>query len=255
MADEKTAREPRVGGRIDALAPWALAIGALLAVAGFVANFTVAPLVNGATVAEPAMIGGTLVGNKLLLSQKIFYWHMPVAMASFTALVFTAYYSVRFLITKKYCYDVRAKLATEISLVFVLCTMATGEMWTRFEWGVWWTWDPRLTTYLILMLIIIAYFILRNAVEDTERRAVYSSVFGILIFIDVPICFMITRLIPSSVHPVIFRTDSGLSPEMLLPLLLSLFGFLLIAFGLYRLRLRAQLMEDALVRIQDKLED
>ena len=255
MADEKTAREPRVGGRIDALAPWALAIGALLAVAGFVANFTVAPLVNGATVAEPAMIGGTLVGNKLLLSQKIFYWHMPVAMASFTALVFTAYYSVRFLMTKKYCFFVRAKLATEISLVFVLCTMATGEMWTRFEWGVWWTWEPRLTTYFVLMLMIFGYFILRNAVEDTERRAVYSSVFGILIFIDVPICFMITRLIPSSVHPVIFRTDSGLSPEMLLPLLLSLFGFLLIAFGLYRLRLRAQLMEDALVRIQDKLED
>ena len=255
MADEKTAREPRVGGRIDALAPWALAIGALLAVAGFVANFTVAPLVNGATVAEPAMIGGTLVGNKLLLSQKIFYWHMPVAMASFTALVFTAYYSVRFLMTKKSCYEVPAKLATEISLVFVLCTMATGEMWTRFEWGVWWTWEPRLTTYFVLMLMIFGYFILRNAVEDTERRAVYSSVFGILIFIDVPICFMITRLIPSSVHPVIFRTDSGLSPEMLLPLLLSLFGFLLIAFGLYRLRLRAQLMEDALVRIQDKLED
>lgn len=255
MADGKTAALPRVGGRLDSIAPWALAVGALLAVAGFVLNFTVAPLVNGATVSEPASIGGTLVGNKLLLSQKIFYWHMPVAMASFTALVFTAYYSVRFLMTKKYCYDVRAKLATEISLVFVLCTMATGEMWTRFEWGVWWTWEPRLTTYFILMLMIFGYFILRNAVEDSERRAVYSSVFGILIFIDVPICFLITRLIPSSVHPVIFRTDSGLSPEMLLPLLLSLFGFLLIAFGLYRLRLRAQLMEDALVRIQDKLED
>ena len=120
---------------------------------------------------------------------------------------------------------------------------------------MWWTWEPRLTTYFILMLMIFGYFILRNAVEDTERRAVYSSVFGILIFIDVPICFLITRLIPSSVHPVIFRTDSGLSPEMLLPLLLSLFGFMLIAFGLYRLRLRTQLMEDTLARIQDKLED
>ncbi|MDO5358523.1 MAG: cytochrome c biogenesis protein [Slackia faecicanis] len=255
MANEKTAGEPRVGGRLDAIAPWAIAIGAILATIGFVVNFTVAPLVNGATVSEPALIGGTLVGNKLLLSQKIFYWHMPVAMVSFTALVFTAYYSVRFLMTKRYCYDVRARLATEVSLIFVLCTMVTGEMWTRFEWGVWWTWEPRLTTYFILMLMIFGYFILRNAVEDTERRAVYSSVFGILIFIDVPICFLITRLIPSSVHPVIFRTDSGLSPEMLLPLLLSLFGFMLIAFGLYRLRLRMQLMEDTLARIQDKLED
>lgn len=255
MAKGNTAADPRVGGRLDALAPWALVVGALLATAGFVVNFTVAPLVNGAAVSEPALIGGVLVGNKLLLSQKIFYWHMPVAIASFAALVFTAYYSVRFLMTKRSCYDVRAKTATEIALVFVICTMVTGEMWTRFEWGVWWTWEPRLTTYFILMLMIFGYFILRNAVEDAERRAVYASVFGILVFVDVPICFLITRLIPSSVHPVIFRTDSGLSPEMMAPLMLSLVGFALVAFGLYRLRLRVQLMEDSLSRIQDKLED
>lgn len=255
MAHEETPRAPRVGGRLDALAPWALAAGALLATIGFVLNFTVAPLVNGATVSEPAVIGGTLVGNKLLLSQKIFYWHMPVAIASFAALAFTAYYSIRFLMTRRSCYDVRARIATEIALVFVLCTMVTGEMWTRFEWGVWWTWEPRLTTYFVLMLMIFGYFILRNAVEDPERRAVYSGVFGILVFVDVPICFMVTRLIPSSVHPVVFRTDSGLSPEMMLPLMLSLIGFALVAFGLYRLRLRAQLMEDSLARIQDTLED
>lgn len=255
MAQEVTAKEPKVGGRLDAIAPVLLLVGAVLATIGFVLTFTTAPLVNGATVSEPAVIGGTVVANKLLLSQKIFYWHMPVALTSFIALAFTAYYSVRFLMTKRACYDVRARLVTEVGLIFVLCTMVTGEMWTRFEWGVWWTWEPRLTTYFVLMLMIFGYFILRNAVEDTERRAVYASVFGILIFIDVPICFMITRLIPSSVHPVVFRTDSGLSPDMLLPLMLSLFGFLLIAFALYRLRLRTQLMEDSLARIQDKLED
>ena len=255
MANEEKAKEPAIGGIIDRVAPWALALGALLATLGFVLNFTIAPLVNGAAVNEPALIGGVMVQNKLLLSQKIFYWHMPVAIASFGALVFTAYYGIRFLMTKRACYDTRARIATEIALVFVLCTMASGEMWERFEWGVWWTWEPRLTTYFILMLMIFGYFILRNAVEDTERRAVYASVFGILIFIDVPICFLVTRLIPSGVHPVIFRTDSGLSPEMLLPLMLGMAGFALIAFGLYRLRLRAQVMEEKLARIQDKLED
>lgn len=255
MANEEKAKEPAIGGIIDRVAPWALALGALLAMLGFVLNFTIAPLVNGAAVNEPALIGGAMVQNKLLLSQKIFYWHMPVAIASFAALVFTAYYGIRFLMTKRACYDTRARIATEIALVFVLCTMVSGEMWERFEWGVWWTWEPRLTTYFILMLMIFGYFILRNAVEDTERRAVYASVFGILIFIDVPICFLVTRLIPSGVHPVIFRTDSGLSPEMLLPLMLGMAGFALIAFGLYRLRLRAQVMEEKLARIQDKLED
>ncbi len=254
MAD-KSVKEPKVGGTLDRIAPWVLLVGALLAVAGFVLNFTTAGLVNGAAVSEPAVINGVVVGNKLLLSQKIFYWHVPVAMASFLAIAFGAYYAIRFLMTKRSCFDVRARIAMEIGLVFILCTMASGEMWTRFEWGIWWTWEPRLTTYFILMLLVIAYFILRNAIADPERRATYASVFGILIFIDVPICFMVTRLIPSSVHPVVFRTDSGLSPDMLLPFLLSLFGFLAIAFALYRLRLRSQVMEDKLARIQDALED
>ncbi len=254
MAD-KPLKEPKVGGVLDKVAPWVLLAGALLAAAGFVLNFTIAGLVNGAELSEPVVINGVVVGNLLLFSQKIFYWHVPVAVSSFIAIAFAAYYSIRFLATKRSCFDVRAKIAMEVGLVFILCTMVSGEMWTRFEWGVWWTWEPRLTTYLILMLLVIAYFILRNAITDPERRGVYSSVFGILIFVDVPICFMVTRVIPSSIHPVVFRTDSGLSPDMLLPFLLSMFGMMAIAFGLYRLRLRTQAMQDKLARIQDSLED
>ncbi len=252
---DKPAKEPRVGGRLDKAAPWVLLAGALLAITGFVLSFTTAGLVIGAEVSEPAIINGVVVGNLLLFSQKIFYWHVPVAVSSFAAIGFAAYYSIRFLMTKRSCYDTRAKVSMEVGLVFVLCTMASGEMWERFEWGVWWTWEPRLTTYFVLMLLVIAYFILRNAISDPERRSVYSSVFGILIFIDVPICFMVTRLIPSSIHPVVFRTDSGLSSDMLVPFLISLFGMMAVAFGLYRLALRTQVMQEKLARIQDALED
>ena len=101
----------------------------------------------------------------------------------------------------------------EISLVFVICTMITGDLWERFEWGVWWTWEPRLTTYLILMLIVIAYFVLRNAIDEPERRGVYAAVIGIIAMVDVPICFMVTRLIPSGVHPVVLR-EGGMSGDM-----------------------------------------
>ena len=252
---DKTVKKPKVGGKLDAAAPALMSLGIALAAIGFVLAFTVAGLVNGAAVNEPQVINGTVVANKLLISQKIFYWHVPVAIASFGAIAFAAYYAIRFLMTKQAFFDMRAKLCMEVGLAFILCTMASGVLWTRYEWGVWWTWEPRLTTYFILMLMVIAYFILRNAVEDPERRATYASVFGILIFIDVPICFMITRLIPSSVHPVIFRTDSGLSPDMLVPFLLSLFGMALIAFGLYRFRLRTQVLEDEITRLSDALED
>lgn len=130
--------------------------------------------VNGAAVDGVELIGGQMVANKLLLSQKIFYFHMPVALVSFCALAFACYYSVRFLATKNQRFDTCAKVCMEISLVFVICTMITGDLWERFEWGVWWTWEPRLTTYLILMLIVIAYFVLRNAIDEPERRGVYA---------------------------------------------------------------------------------
>lgn len=248
------ARTPRTGGAADRMAPAALIAGAVLAALGFVGAFTVAGLVNGAAVSDPAVIGGVLVDHKLLLSQKIFYWHVPVAIASFGALVFAAWYAARYLATRNETFDMRAKTATEIALVFVVCTMISGEMWTRFEWGVWWTWEPRLTTYLVLMLLTIGYFVLRNAVADPERRAAYASVMSVLIFIDVPICFMVTRLIPSSIHPVVFRTDSGLSPDMLVPFLLSMAGMALVAFGLFRLRLRAQDIAQRVAAVQESLE-
>ncbi|MDR1082951.1 MAG: cytochrome c biogenesis protein CcsA [Coriobacteriales bacterium] len=240
---------------LDSAAVVLLAIGAVLTTVAFVLSFVSAPLVYGAAVDAPALIGGQMVTNKLLLSQKIFYFHMPVAVTSFVALLFTAIFGALFLVRRERRYDLRAKVATEIALVFILMTMVSGEFWERFEWGVWWTWEPRLTTYFILMLLVIGYFILRGAVDDPERRAVFASVFGIIAFIDVPICFLVTRLVPTSVHPVILRTDSGLGPMMLLPLMLSLVGMFCIAFGLYRFRLREQRLRERLEALKEGLED
>ena len=195
------------------------------------------------------------VEAQLGLMQKVFYTHLPLAWWALISFLVVFVASVVYLIRRSPAADRVCAAAAEVGVLLAGLALVTGMIWARRSWGVWWTWEPRLTTYFILMLMIFGYFILRNAVEDTERRAVYASVFGILIFIDVPICFLVTRLIPSGVHPVIFRTDSGLSPEMLLPLMLGMVGFALIAFGLYRLRLRAQVMEEKLARIQDKLED
>lgn len=240
----------------DRLAMPLLIVGGVLVIVAFVLAFTVAPLVSGEAVSGGFIeISGQYVTNKLLLSQKIFYFHMPVAVVSMAALLFTAIYGALFLKTRDSKYDMRARLATEVSLIFVLMTMVSGELWERYEWGVWWTWEPRLTTYFILMLLVFGYFILRNAVSDPERRAVYSSVLGIIIFIDVPICLMVTRMIPTSVHPVVLRTDSGLPPPMLIPLLIALVGFGCIAFALYRMRLRALQTQERTEVLKSRLDE
>lgn len=239
----------------DRLVPALLAIGAVLTAIDVVWTFTVAPLVQGARLSEPAIIAGQMVTTKLLLSQKIFYLHVPVAVASFVAMAVAAFFAVRFLATKDRVHDRASRTAMQVTLVFIIATMISGDLWTRFEWGVWWVWEPRLTTYFILMLLVIGYFILRNALDDPERSARFGAVFCIIAFIDAPISFFITRLVPSSVHPVVFRTDSGLPPAMLIPFLLGLFGMCTIAFALYRYALRVNTAADEVEELKERLEE
>ncbi len=249
MAAEGAARG-RSNGFIFAL----LGIGAVLTTVDFLLAFLVAPLVLGAQVSEGRVIGGTLVENQLLFSQKIFYFHVPVAISSFLIFFFTAYYGVRFLMTKKKEYDTRAKIATEVTLLFVILTLITGDLWTRFEWGKWWVWEPRLTTYFIMTLLVIAYFVLRNSIEDEERRATYAAVFGIIAFIDAPISFLITRIVPSSVHPVVLRSGGGLTGVQLASFLIGLFGMLMLAWSVYQVRLREEFLKDRLDAVKAALE-
>ena len=251
---KKVVKVPEAGQWPDKVALPALIAGTVLTTAGFLMAFLYAAPVNGAALNAPVLVGDVMVTHQQLLSQKIFYFHMPVVIVSFVALVFAAYYAVRFLMTREQRFDTCSRVAMEISLLFVVFTMITGDLWTRFEWGVWWTWEPRLTTYLILMLIVIAYFVMRNAVDDPERRAVYSSVISIIALVDVPICFMITRLIPSSIHPVVAR-EGGMAPDMAATVVVVMIGMMLVAFGLYRLRFRQARLQERVDALKEQLED
>ena len=250
----KKVNVPEAGQWPDKLALPAIAAGAVLTTVGFLMAFLYAAPVNGAALSAPELVGDTMITNQQLISQKIFYFHMPVAIVSFVALVFAAYYGVRFLTTREQRFDTCSRVAMEIALLFVILTMITGDLWTRFEWGVWWTWEPRLTTYLILMLVVIAYFVLRNSVDDPERRAAYASVVSIIALIDVPICFMITRLIPSSIHPVVTR-EGGMAPDMAMTVAVVMVGMMLVAFALYRLRFRQARLEERMQALKEQLED
>lgn len=185
------------------------------------------------------------------LSQKLFYFHVPVAEASFLILLISAYFSLRFLMTKRQEYDTKARIAMETSLIFVVLTMITGVLWTRASWGVWWEWEPRLTTYFIMMLMMIAYFVLRASVEEDERRATYAAVFGILAAINAPISFMITRVIPSS-HPVVFQ--SGMATSNLVPFIVAQVGMLMLGYGIYVMRMSEERLRERVDITKEALE-
>jgi heme exporter protein C len=184
-------------------------------------------------------------------SQKIFYFHVPVAEASFLVLLISAFFSVRFLATRRKEFDTKARIAMETALLFVTLTMITGDLWTRASWGVWWDWEPRLTTYFIMMLMMIAYFVLRSSVEEEERRAVYAAVFGILAAVNAPISFLITRIIPSS-HPVVFK--SGMAPSNLVPFIVAQVGMLMIGYGVYVVRMSEERLRDRIEIAKEALE-
>ena len=253
MVAKKKVNVPEAGQWPDKLAVPALVAGAVLTTVGFLMAFLFAGPVNGAALDAPELVNGVMVTHQQLLSQKIFYFHMPVAIVSFVALAFAAYYGIRFLVTREARFDTCSRVAMEIALLFVVFTMVTGDLWTRFEWGVWWTWEPRLTTYLILMLIVIAYFVMRNSIDDPERRATYAGVISIIALVDVPICFMITRLIPSSVHPVITR-EGGMAPDMAATVAIVTIGMMLVGYGLYRLRFRQARLDERLQALKEQLE-
>ena len=243
---KKEFKVPEVGQWPDRFVTAALVSAAVLTTAGFLMAFLAIPPVQGAAVNGAALIGDAMVTSKLLMSQKIFYFHMPAAIASFAALIFAGYYSIRFLMTRCERFDTCARIAMETSLIFIIFTMITGEMWTRFEWGVWWTWDPRLTTYLVILLLVIANIGLRAMVDAPEKRGVFSAVLAILTLVDVPICLVVTRLIPSSIHPVVVR-EGGMTPEMGMCVGVILVGMLLLVFALYRVRFRQ-------VRLEQRIE-
>jgi heme exporter protein C len=219
-----------------------------------VPSFGTVTLPNATNTARPLVAAGTqgLQYGIAWFSQKIFYFHVPVAEASFLVFGVAAYFAIRFLMTRRKDYDTRSRIAMEVTLLFVILTMITGDLWTRASWGVWWQWEPRLTTYFIMTLLVIAYFVLRNSVDDEERRAAYASVFCIIAFIDAPISFMITRLIPGD-HPVVF-TEGGLAASQLIPFIIGQIGMLMIGFAIYTVRMHEERLHERLDVAKESLE-
>ena len=125
--------------------------------------------------------------------QKIMYVHVPAAWNAFLAFLVLFVCSVLYLWRREERYDLLAASAAEAAAVLTALTVALGSIWGRPTWGVWWTWDARLTSTAILLVIIVGYLALRAFTDDPERRARWSAAVGILGAINVPIVYMSVR--------------------------------------------------------------
>lgn len=172
------------------------------------------------------------------LVQKIFYLHLPLAwwaMISFF-IVFTG--SVGVLWRKNDFWDHLAGAAAEIGILFSGLALITGSLWARPAWNVWWTWDPRLTTTLIMWFVYMGYLVLRSSPLPRIKRRTFCAVLGIVAFVDIPLVFFSTRLW-RSIHPsVMSASGGGMEPEMWQAMAVSLaaMGMLWLVFLVFRSR-------------------
>jgi heme exporter protein C len=152
---------------------------------------------------------------------------------------------ITFLVNKNLKWDIVEVSAVEISLVFFLITIITGSIWARPSWGTWWTWDTRLTTAAILEMIYLAYLMLRQGIEDPERRARFGAVYTLIGGLSVPVTFLSIR-IWQTIHPAIIGAQNtgaegsfGMTSPMLFTMFFCLFTFSVIFTTLlwYRIRI------------------
>jgi len=188
--------------------------------------------------------------------QRIFYFHVPSAWVSFLAFGVVAAASIIFLATGKSKWDRLAYSSAEVGILFLTIVLITGPLWAKPVWGVYWTWDARLTTSFILWLIYLAYMMLRNYVSDPERGARFAAVFGIVGFVDVPIVYFSIRwwrtLHPSAV--VGGGDGSGLAPAMLQTLLTSVAAFTILFITILVLRYKTSLVQDELEHLKTSIQ-
>src|SRR5579862_6557073 len=147
---------------------------------------------------------------------RIFYFHAAAAWAGMTAFFVCFVANLLYVWRRDEKYDAVAISSAEVGLAFITVVLITGPIWAKPAWGIYWTWDARLTSTFVLWLLYISYLLLRTLIEESDRRALLSALFGIFAFIDVPIVFGAIRWWRTQ-HPapvIMGGPGSGLDPVM-----------------------------------------
>jgi heme exporter protein C len=202
-------------------------------------------------VSAPLFIAHARYESTMGLVQKIFYFHMPPAMLMLWSAIFCGIASALFLIRRRPLWDYLAVAAAELTVLYGLIALVTGPLWARKAWGVWWTWDPRLTMSLLMWMIFVSYLLLRKyGGPGSEKLAAGLAVFGManapFVYISVNVWRTMhpkTTVVPTL--PVDFATA----------LWVSFAGFLLFYIALLAARVRLEEQRAALDRLYLDIEE
>jgi heme exporter protein C len=182
---------------------------------------------------------------------RIIFFHVPTAWLSVVAFLTSMVYAIRYLQSRNLAYDIRSSAAAGLGFLFCILATLTGAVWAKFNWGSYWNWDPRETSIFVLLLIYGAYFSLRSAVENEEKRATLSSAYSIIAAVTVPFFIFIMPRIMTGLHPGAKGDPEGagpvvefkMSPNMRLIFFCSLIAFTLLFSWMFRLKVRTAELE------------
>jgi heme exporter protein C len=171
---------------------------------------------------------------------RIIFFHVPCAITAMICAAVALGASVGFLLTKNFNYDALAVSVTEVGLAFLLANLVTGSIWGRIIWGIWWTWDARLTSALVCWLLYAGYLMLRHAIEEPTQRATFSAVFNIFAFVDVPIVIFSIKWWRTQHPQPVFWGGGTIDPAYYSTFLWNLLAMVLLAVVLVMVRLRQE---------------
>ncbi len=205
---------------------------------------------------------------------RVFLWHFPPSVLGTFLMMFGSWYAIRifmrvqlspFSIAPETDHEVKAKwdlrsvACLEIGYIYFILTMVTGIIFSELQWGDWWSWDPRQTSFLIVLLIYAAYFALRFAYNDTAKKAAYGAAYALTAFLPAMFLTFVFPRLPQikemSLHPSDSITGGGIKGQYAQCVILLLVLFAILTVYLYNLRVRSGLLEIDLEKNNGKLED
>ena len=192
------------------------------------------------------------VEKEMGVVQKIFYLMVPMGWLALLSFLIVFIGSIFYLINKDSKWDVLAHSSATIGILFTALALLIGAIWAKPVWGVWWTWEARLTATLVLFMLYVAYFMVRSFTPDEARGATFAAVIGIVGFIDIPIIALATTLW-RGMHPGGIIFAGGLAPSMLLTLIISLITFTFFYFLLLMQQISLKNDENQLKKLQQYL--
>ena len=189
------------------------------------------------------------------LSQRIFYFHVPLALTAYVCFGWGAWKALRYLRTRDERADLESYVAIHQGTIFGALTLLTGSIWARISWGVWWSWsEDQLVLFLVLFLFYCAYFMLRYSLDPGPARANMCAVYALFGVVLIPVSFLAIRLSKQFIHPVVFNSHGPqMTGAQFLTFCVSLLAMLSLFATLYAIELAGKRLDRSLRELRELL--